>query len=1313
MVLFLAGTFALSIGAWEILQSKYFASLVSQQILSLVDRKIIDSVSVEWIGLQFFPPGVRIDGVEVKIDRDDAASLGGKAHIDEIELQFNLLNIFKNKIAFKNIILTGGHIVVDIDSKKSNGLKEQLENISQWREEVSKWINSFVLKDIEITINKDSFFSKDTRIYWEEKRAYLNSVLYSTDLSIVKTFHPFKIDEIRIEASMGESDINIKSLNIASQSNYINMKGSITSHLEYHGDIYTHFFTQESPVRDYLPAHSRGLVKSSFNIKGKGKDFYSKGTLELKDFKIPKNLDIPTAKASFEKKGKEIFITSLSIDGNHGKLKSKKKFKILNLTQKKFHPIVLNLNLESFRLDKFLYFKENVLNGLKVSLTGDIKCSSDFKILKISSNKMFAEKIFYSARERKILDYRNANLKDLDFKINLKNRNVSLKSEIHLKNTKAKVEGQIGKKVEISASFDRLNLQEVLSIEGLNFWGEGRGELKVIADSRDTLFKILLKTKKSKFLNYRFGEIDTEMDLFLKKNILKIRWANLKKKRSRYSVEGIIDFKKRTRLDLDTKIMRSSYKMLKDLLFPISNSLNFLPKDLNGILAGGAKIKGEINNLEIIGEFNGKQLDFQGEGIPSINANFVYGKNILSINNILIKKRNGKISGNYTFNTKNFMHQYDFQGKGIRIHDFESINPLLFALDGELSISGQGEGIGDNLNGEISFSLKKSSIMGESVPNSSGSISIKKGNLDIILSIFSNDIILKSNFFINDPRKHSKIKTHINTARIRELLSIFFPHNAEKHDIKGEVVGSSDITFLLNDLKNINANIKVDRVTYTSENINFNNNFRKSEIIIKNGKIKKNEILLEGKETQLSFKFINRRDGGIDLILLGQVGANIAKLMDKNILGLNGKLLGKSRMKIFKKIGETNLTFELRGEKINVVYSGVPAPFEDVNFLMVLKSNKVLLEEFSGKLGGGELNVSGHALLKVPFPVFNFKYGLDNSKMKFLKKTNVWLSSQGSIQGKEIPYLITGNLSLINGNILDEFEGLAVKKNKEYVAPYLPQKGNRGDFSLFNVDFKVTTIKPLLVKNSLGELKIRGRINLLGDFFSPRAEGRIEIVPGTGKLYFKSNDFILRKGAIEFDGNGDNRPFFDFTGYSKIQEYEISLKISGYPDNFDVELRSNPNLPEGEILSLLAIGVTTESRLGLSDSDQYSVTSLGIGTLIFNRFRINQELKSALGVDLSLSSEVVEGEKKSLNESGQADSRNSTKISVRKKITEDISIKASSTFGGDISQKKEMNINYNINENLSLEGVYELKDSEEEEGALDSLGTDIKLRIEF
>ena len=76
--------------------------------------------------------------------------------------------------------------------------------------------------------------------------------------------------------------------------------------------------------------------------------------------------------------------------------------------------------------------------------------------------------------------------------------------------------------------------------------------------------------------------------------------------------------------------------------------------------------------------------------------------------------------------------------------------------------------------------------------------------------------------------------------------------------------------------------------------------------------------------------------------------------------------------------------------------------------------------------------------------------------------------------------------------------------------------------------------------------------------------------------------------------------------------------------------------------------------------------------------------------------------------------KRSTKILVNKKITDNISAEMSSTLSGDLSSERSLGVNYNINKNLSLEGVYEIKgDQQGAEETSDSIGGDVKFRFEF
>ena len=66
------------------------------------------------------------------------------------------------------------------------------------------------------------------------------------------------------------------------------------------------------------------------------------------------------------------------------------------------------------------------------------------------------------------------------------------------------------------------------------------------------------------------------------------------------------------------------------------------------------------------------------------------------------------------------------------------------------------------------------------------------------------------------------------------------------------------------------------------------------------------------------------------------------------------------------------------------------------------------------------------------------------------------------------------------------------------------------------------------------------------------------------------------------------------------------MTVLGDERNLSVKFRSEPPLPEEDILSLLTLGVTLSTTRDLQDNDLESVTSMSIGSLLIDQFGINE-----------------------------------------------------------------------------------------------------------
>ncbi|HEY9380562.1 MAG TPA: translocation/assembly module TamB domain-containing protein, partial [Burkholderiales bacterium] len=125
-----------------------------------------------------------------------------------------------------------------------------------------------------------------------------------------------------------------------------------------------------------------------------------------------------------------------------------------------------------------------------------------------------------------------------------------------------------------------------------------------------------------------------------------------------------------------------------------------------------------------------------------------------------------------------------------------------------------------------------------------------------------------------------------------------------------------------------------------------------------------------------------------------------------------------------------------------------------------------------------------------------------------------------------------------------------------------------------------------------------------------RAEGRINTDRGRFTAYGKRLE--VEKGIVTFDGPVDN-PTLQVEAWQRNQAVEVGVKISGTVESPQVQLVSEPPVPEGEKLSWLVLGRAPGDAQGAD----LALLQAAAGTL-FGRgdaVGINQRIAQQLGLD--------------------------------------------------------------------------------------------------
>ena len=93
-----------------------------------------------------------------------------------------------------------------------------------------------------------------------------------------------------------------------------------------------------------------------------------------------------------------------------------------------------------------------------------------------------------------------------------------------------------------------------------------------------------------------------------------------------------------------------------------------------------------------------------------------------------------------------------------------------------------------------------------------------------------------------------------------------------------------------------------------------------------------------------------------------------------------------------------------------------------------------------------------------------------------------------------------------------------------------------------------------------------------------------------GHVTYRGRKFDLERGRITFSGAERNRPILDVVARHEVSDYTITLHVEGDSRRPQLTFSSFPELPEEDILSLLAFGKTIDR---LSGSEKTALSSQG------------------------------------------------------------------------------------------------------------------------
>ena len=351
-------------------------------------------------------------------------------------------------------------------------------------------------------------------------------------------------------------------------------------------------------------------------------------------------------------------------------------------------------------------------------------------------------------------------------------------------------------------------------------------------------------------------------------------------------------------------------------------------------------------------------------------------------------------------------------------------------------------------------------------------------------------------------------------------------------------------------------------------------------------------------------------------------------------------------------------------------YSDFPVGLSHVNGNLVFDRSRLLFDRVTAESGGGQLTLSG-SLSYGDGPI-RYEINAETPQVRVRYPPGMsWLIG-GSLQ-----LAGTQDAAVLSGRI--QVQRLLFAQGVD-LASFFASSAQTGVVAIStssfmrNLTFDVSghTTPGARIEWGGAHIEIDGDLHLRGTWDRPVVLGHIHLLGG--EMGFRGNTFTLTRGDINFANPFRLDPVLNIEATSVISQYQVTINFTGPASRLALNYRSDPPLPDSDIIALLALGTTGQESALRSQSaggQNYGATALlseaistGLGGRIEKLFGI-----SHFRVDPFLAGTATE-------------SNAAARVTIEQQFSRDLTITYSSNAASD--QQQLIQVEYHLKRDLSI-----------------------------
>jgi translocation and assembly module TamB len=658
----------------------------------------------------------------------------------------------------------------------------------------------------------------------------------------------------------------------------------------------------------------------------------------------------------------------------------------------------------------------------------------------------------------------------------------------------------------------------------------------------------------------------------------------------------------------------------------------------------------------------------KGYRFDSASGQVHFATDELRISRAEILRHEGRISGNGVYHSEEQTVEFSIAGLGIPIDEVQAIQTVNVPLGGKIDFNLRGSGPLQAPTGQGDFHVISLTVGSDDQGDFIGHLTSdgSQVHLDVTSEKSNGNLAGQISLALSGDEEING-KLSVKQFDLDPLLkSGLHLKNLTKHSV---VDGDFTLSGELRKPDTIVVDANIAYISFDYLFISLRNDgpvqfaYRRNEVRITQARITGTNSNFE-----ISGSARFDRDRPVHVNVTGAVNLGLLKGL---IPDLTATGQADANVAIQGTLSKPRITGRATVSDASAIYAESPIGLSHVKGELVFDSSRLLFENLTADSGGGQLTLGGSVTYGEDGPV-RYEITATTPQVRVRYPTGMsWLVG-GSLQLSG-----TTEAAILSGNV--ELKRLLFAPGVDVSSFFTPSPESAGGASsspfMRNLTFDVAshTAPGARIEWAGAQVEIDSDLHLRGTPDHPILLGHIHLLGG--EMSFRGNNFALTRGDINFANPFQLDPELNIEATSTISQYQVTINFSGRASKLSLSYRSDPPLPDTDIIALLALGSTGEESAlrssGAGGGQNYGATALlseaissGLGGRIEHLFGI-----SHFRVDPFLAGTTTE-------------SSASARVTIEQQVTRDLTITYSSNAASD--QEQLIQVEYHVKRDLSV-----------------------------